>query len=180
MKILASLAVVLALAGACTSASDRPRTSDERHARIERERQRAQPERRESRAEMDARDDSETELDRDPDPGRDRTIADADDMTGHEPDNTGVNERDDEPGSLTALDQSNSASDIDITQAIRKKVIAHDALSFNAKNVKIITVGGKVTLRGPVESAQESSVIEQSARGVPGVQQVVNQIEVKR
>ena len=59
-------------------------------------------------------------------------------------------------------------------------MIANDALSFSAKNVKIITVSGKVTLRGPVASAQESSAIEKSARAVPGVVQVDNQIEVKR
>jgi osmotically-inducible protein OsmY len=59
-------------------------------------------------------------------------------------------------------------------------VVADDALSFNAKNVKIITVGGKVTLRGPVASAAESTAIEKSARAVAGVVQVDNQIEVKR
>jgi hyperosmotically inducible protein len=69
---------------------------------------------------------------------------------------------------------------VDITQAIRKRVVADDALSFNAKNVKIITVSGKVTLRGPVASAEESKAIEKSARAVAGVVQVDNQIEVKR
>jgi osmotically-inducible protein OsmY len=104
----------------------------------------------------------------------------ANDNAEHEADNTGRNARDDEPGKLTALDQSNSGSDIDITQAIRKKVVADEDLSFNAKNVKIITLGGKVTLRGPVASREESAAIEQSARAVPGVVQVDNQIEVKR
>jgi len=54
-----------------------------------------------------------------------------------------------------------------------------DSLSFTAKNVKIITVDGKVTLRGPVKSEAERSAIEAAARRVAGAAQVDNQLEVK-
>jgi osmotically-inducible protein OsmY len=54
-----------------------------------------------------------------------------------------------------------------------------DSLSFTAKNVKIITVSGKVTLRGPVKTTQERAAIEAAARRIAGATQVDNQIEVK-
>ena len=54
-------------------------------------------------------------------------------------DNTGVNDRDEEPGALTPTDQGEGESDLEITQNIRKAVMKNDSLSFTAKNVKIIT-----------------------------------------
>jgi len=95
------------------------------------------------------------------------------------PDNTKVNQRDRNDQTLTPMDQGNNETDLKITQQIRKAVMGDKALSFTAKNVKIITVGGKVTLRGPVKSAQERTAIEDAARQVAGVTQVDNQIEVK-
>jgi hyperosmotically inducible periplasmic protein len=95
------------------------------------------------------------------------------------PDNTKVNERDRNDKSLTPMDQRNNETDLKITQQIRKAVMGNNSLSFTAKNVKIITIGGKVTLRGPVKTAQERTAIEDAARKVAGVTQVDNQIEVK-
>ncbi len=46
------------------------------------------------------------------------------------------------------------------------------SLSFTAKNVKIITIGGKVTLRGPVKTDAERSAIEAQAKNVAGVSKV--------
>lgn len=97
-----------------------------------------------------------------------------------QPDNTKVNERDRKDGALTPGDQRENRTDLDITQQIRQAVMANDALSFTAKNVKIITAGGKVTLRGPVKTAEERAAIEAAARRVAGVTQVDNQIEVKK
>jgi BON domain len=48
-----------------------------------------------------------------------------------------------------------------------------------ANNVKIITNGAKVVLRGPVKSAQERASIEAKARATAGVTDVDNQLEVK-
>ncbi len=53
-------------------------------------------------------------------------------------------------------------------------------LSFDAKNVKIITQGGKVTLRGPVKRDAEKSSIEAKAKAVSGVTSVDDQLEVKK
>lgn len=79
----------------------------------------------------------------------------------------------------TPLDQSNRPEDLKITQAIRKAVIADDALSLNAKNVRIITADGKVTLVGKVNSAEENAKIVAYAKESAGTAQVVNQMEVK-
>jgi hyperosmotically inducible periplasmic protein len=95
-------------------------------------------------------------------------------------DNTRVNERDRNDAALTPPDQQENQTDLKITQQIRKAVMADDSLSFTAKNVKIITAGGKVTLRGPVNSDAERSAIEAAARKIAGVKQVDNQLEVKR
>jgi osmotically-inducible protein OsmY len=92
-------------------------------------------------------------------------------------DNTKKNERDRSAAALTPGDQGNDGIDLDITQKIRQEVIKDDSLSMRAKNVKIITVGGVVTLRGPVESDAERASIGSLAMGVPGVKRVDNQLE---
>ena len=96
------------------------------------------------------------------------------------PDNTKVNERDTNSAAPTPMDQGNNASDLKITQKIRQAVMADGSLSFTAKNVKIITQNGKVTLRGPVNSEDERSRIEAAARKVAGTAVVDNQLEVKK
>jgi hyperosmotically inducible periplasmic protein len=93
-------------------------------------------------------------------------------------DNTDKNERDRKPGALTPGDQSESEGDRTITQQIRQGVVAADALSVTAKNVKIITVDGVVTLRGPVKTPEEKTSIATIAKAAPGVKKVENQLEV--
>jgi hyperosmotically inducible protein len=92
--------------------------------------------------------------------------------------NTKINERD-RNGTLTPMDQG-GGKDRDITAAIRRAVMSDGSLSFTAKNVKIITTGGKVTLRGPVKSDAEKAAIESKAKSAPGVTEVDNQLEVKK
>ncbi len=94
-------------------------------------------------------------------------------------DNTKANERD-RHGTLTPMNQGNSGSETKITASIRKGLMGDKSLSFTAKNVKIITVGSKVTLRGPVNSDQEKAAIEAHAKQTPGVTDVDDQIEVKK
>jgi hyperosmotically inducible protein len=93
-------------------------------------------------------------------------------------DNTRLNARD-RSGTLTPIDQGNSKAEIAITASIRRNVMGDHALSFTAKNVKIITVGPRVTLRGPVKSDAERSEIENLARQTAGVTDVDDQLEVK-
>jgi len=99
-----------------------------------------------------------------------------------EPDNTAVNARDTnrvqrEP--KLPIDQKENQGDIDITAKIRQGVVNAEGLSTNAKNVKIITADGHVTLRGPVDSKTEHDSIVTIAHGVAGKDNVVDQIEVK-
>lgn len=94
-------------------------------------------------------------------------------------DNTGQNVRDKDNTSLTPLDQSEKKDDVRITQEIRKWTHENDALSGDARNVKIITVDGVVTLRGPVLTQQERSSLVKKAQDTPGVIKVADQLEVK-
>ena len=95
-------------------------------------------------------------------------------------DNTKINERDRGNSTLTPMDQGNSGSETKITAAIRREIMGDNNLSFTAKNVKIITVGTKVTLRGPVKSDQEKAVITALAKQTAGVSEIDNQLEVKK
>jgi sporulation protein YlmC with PRC-barrel domain len=97
-----------------------------------------------------------------------------------EPDNTARNVRDRDSRTLTPLDQGNSQSDIDTTAQIRKEIIAADGMSMNAKNVKIITVNGRVTLRGPVNTADEKRQIGDIANRIAQSSNVDNQLEVSQ
>lgn len=96
------------------------------------------------------------------------------------PDNSRVNERDRSGDSLTAADQGSSEGDRKLTQQIRQAVMKDKSLSFTAKNVKIITLNGKVTLRGPVNTEQERNAIDAAARGVAGASHVENLLEIKK
>jgi len=96
------------------------------------------------------------------------------------PDNTGRNVRDRSGDTLTPGDQSNNKADLNLTQQIRKAIVADKSLSTNAKNVKIITVNGVVTLRGPVTSPQEKSTVEAKAQNIAGANNVDSQLEVVR
>jgi osmotically-inducible protein OsmY len=52
-------------------------------------------------------------------------------------------------------------------------------MSVNAQNVKIITVDGRVTLRGPVNTAEEKRLIGEIADRIAHSENVDNQLEVK-
>jgi len=94
------------------------------------------------------------------------------------PDNTGKNVRDRNDNTLTPGDQSSDKGDVDLTRRIRKAVVADKSLSTNAHNVKIITMNGMVTLRGPVKSENEKMKIVAKAQKLAGKKQVENQLEV--
>jgi len=93
-------------------------------------------------------------------------------------DNTRVNVRDRDSRTLTPLDQGNSQADVDTTAQIRKEIIADSAMTTDAKNVKIITLNGHVTLRGPVNTADEKSRIAEIADRIASAGNVDNQLEV--
>lgn len=95
-----------------------------------------------------------------------------------EPDNTARNMRDRDGTTPTPLDQGSSKYDTEITAAIRKQIMELENVSVYAQNVKIITQNGKVTLRGPVRSAEEKRIIDEIASGVVRRDQVDSQLEV--
>ena len=52
-------------------------------------------------------------------------------------------------------------------------------LSTAAKNIKIITDNGQVTLRGPVKNAQEKAKIDQLARSAASGARIDDELDVK-
>jgi hypothetical protein len=108
------------------------------------------------------------------------TTADTTPPPGTRPDNTGINQRDaaDLNKAKTPIDQDEDKADLEITQKIRQRVVGAEDFSVNARNVKIMTQDGKVTLRGPVNSKAEADKIGQFAKEVAGDGNVDNQLEV--
>jgi hyperosmotically inducible protein len=94
-------------------------------------------------------------------------------------DNSATNERDRSGETKTSGDQSNSSADLKITQAVRQALMKDSELSTTAKNIKIITANGQVTLRGPVKTEQEKAKIDQIARSAAGGAQIDDQLDVK-
>jgi osmotically-inducible protein OsmY len=95
-------------------------------------------------------------------------------------DNTAKNERDRDDATLTPTDQSNAPNDLELSAKIRRAIVGADGLSFTARNVKIITENGHVTLRGPVANAAEKSRVEETARRAAGSARVVSQLEIEK
>jgi hyperosmotically inducible periplasmic protein len=95
------------------------------------------------------------------------------------PDNSAKNERDRSGETKTTGDQSNSSEDTKITADVRRAIVKDSSLTMVAKNVKVITAGGIVTLRGPVNSAEEKTKIEQLAAATADGAKIDNQLEIK-
>ncbi len=97
---------------------------------------------------------------------------------GRDADNAARNTRDRDGRTLTPADQGGNVSDVTLTQQIRKAVTDTEGLSVNARNVKIITVNGRVTLRGPVRNADEKAKIAAIAARFAQAGNVDDQLEV--
>ena len=91
------------------------------------------------------------------------------------PDNSGQNKNQ----MQTADKQSNAKADRDTTAKIRKDLMADKSLSSYAHNVKIVTVNGAVTLKGPVKSEDEKAKIAQIAGNTVSADKISNEITVK-
>jgi osmotically-inducible protein OsmY len=91
--------------------------------------------------------------------------------------NTSINQRDRNHENLTPMDQSNKPGDLKITREIRRAIVKDKQLSTDAKNIKIITIDGAVTLRGPVKTEQEKASIAAKAAQLAGGN-VHNELEV--
>jgi hyperosmotically inducible protein len=100
--------------------------------------------------------------------------------SAYDADNTARNVADRDMQSLTAGDQGETEADRTITQNIRKALMQESSLSTTAKNIKIITKNGVVTLRGPVNTSQEMDLIMKIANSAKGNAQINNMLEVKK
>lgn len=91
-------------------------------------------------------------------------------------DNTAANKT---AGQKPAADQQKmNKGDSEITRQIRKAIVADKSLSTYAHNVKVITVDGNVTLKGPVRSDQEKEAIETLAKQFAGDGKVTSEITI--
>ena len=79
---------------------------------------------------------------------------------------------------LTADDQGENEKDLSLTREIRRALVSDTSLSTGAKNVKIISVDGKVALKGRVPSDYEKDRIEAAAVGIAGKGNVDSGLEV--
>jgi osmotically-inducible protein OsmY len=80
----------------------------------------------------------------------------------------------------SADNQSNAKEDRLTTANIRKAIIADKDLSTYAHNIKIITVNGSVTLKGPVKSEDEKQKVASDAAGVVSADRITNNLTVKQ
>jgi len=95
------------------------------------------------------------------------------------PDNTTKNKRDKKLHKQTAENQSNSKSDVDLTAKVRRAIMSEKGMSTDGQNVKIVTVNGVITLRGPVNSEAEKELIGKLAKD-SGAKAITNQLEPKK
>src|SRR5580704_2616357 len=94
------------------------------------------------------------------------------------PDNTRSNKVDPSNTTMTAGSQKNDAADIQITKQIRESIVADKSLSTYAHNIKIVAVGGNVTLNGVVRSQEEKDSIQSKAQAVVSSGSVTNNLKV--
>jgi hyperosmotically inducible periplasmic protein len=89
-------------------------------------------------------------------------------------DNTSKNA---EPGP-TADQQANAKRDVELSAKIRRAVVSDKALSMAAHNIKIITISGVVTLKGPVRSLDEKKAVAEKASQIVGAGNVRDELSV--
>ncbi|HQZ27553.1 MAG TPA: PRC-barrel domain-containing protein [Verrucomicrobiales bacterium] len=80
------------------------------------------------------------------------------------------------PSEVTAQDQKNNPEDLAVTMNIRRKIVPDDNLSFSARNIRVITQGGKTTLAGQVASKEEMDRILSITKDEAPSEDVINQL----
>ncbi|MBC7743014.1 MAG: BON domain-containing protein [Bdellovibrionaceae bacterium] len=93
-------------------------------------------------------------------------------------DNSAINDRDKYLSEYTADQQGKTKEDTELTRRIRREIMRDKSLSIYAHNIKIITMHGQVTLKGPVRSAEEAKNIIKKAQEIAGASSVLNQIDI--
>jgi hyperosmotically inducible protein len=99
-----------------------------------------------------------------------------------QPDNSGINKRDTRTAVPVADDQaSGTKDDVELTRKIRRAITKDDSLSVDAHNIKILSLDGEVTLRGPVKSEKERQRIAQLTEKVVGKStKITNNLEIAK
>jgi hyperosmotically inducible periplasmic protein len=93
-------------------------------------------------------------------------------------DNSQRNVGDQRKEARTPDKQSQDKNDIKMLGSIRRKLMGDKSLSTNAKNVKVISNKGEITLRGPVDTADEKAKVEAAVSSVAGNAKVQSELEV--
>lgn len=93
---------------------------------------------------------------------------------------TALNAKDASGATKTPLDQlKGSDKDVETTRQIRQALMGDESLSTNARNVKVITLKNKVTIRGAVNSSDElSKVVNLAKKTASKDTQVVHDLNV--
>lgn len=79
---------------------------------------------------------------------------------------------------VTPIDQSSKKEDVEVTRQIRKGLVADSSLSVSARNVKIVTAKGVVTLSGVVKNQDEHDKVLMVAKKFMGANTIKDQIKV--
>ena len=90
------------------------------------------------------------------------------------------NSRQNQNNATTADSQSNTAADRATTAKVRKAIVEDKGLSTYAHNVKIITMNGQVTVKGPVKSEEEKQQVASDVTAVISADSFTNQLTVKQ
>jgi hypothetical protein len=94
------------------------------------------------------------------------------------PDNSAQNEKEMDENAVDPTDQGNSENDLQITKDIRSEIMSND-LSFNAKNIKVITKDECVTLKGVVDSKAEHQAILKISKNHADSAKIIDDLKVK-
>lgn len=89
------------------------------------------------------------------------------------------NSRNNKGQAPTADNQPDAKADRMTTASVRKAIMADKSLSTYAHNVKIITMNGAVTLKGPVKSEEEKQKVAADAASAVSPDKVTNELTVK-
>jgi len=79
----------------------------------------------------------------------------------------------------TADKAKDNKSDRELMQKIRKAIVDDKSLSTSAHNAKVIARNGRITLKGPVRSAEEKTAIVSKATEIAGAGNVTDELTVK-
>lgn len=93
-------------------------------------------------------------------------------------DNTAQNRGATEKNAVTAEKQKSDKDQVTVLAEIRRYIVGEPGLSMDAKNVKILYSKGLVTLRGPVDSADEKATVERLTKQCDAVGHVKNLLTV--